>query len=130
MTNKFNAREYAERMRSVLYPQRSAYYTHFLYKNGKLEKTVEGELGDIDTKKYGAYERIFDEERYKADRQASIAKSNEIENEFKQCLFEYLGIENHPKRHALYSLAYEYGHGSGMEEVCSHAESLAELLVD
>jgi hypothetical protein len=47
---------------------------------------------------------------------------------FLQDVLKSLGLQDHPKGDKLISLAWEYGHSAGLEEVLSYAEELSELL--
>lgn len=52
----------------------------------------------------------------------------EVDKEFKEALFKFLGIENSKNREKLWQMAYENGHSEGYPEIARVAESLAELL--
>jgi hypothetical protein len=41
----------------------------------------------------------------------------EIYHEFKQALFVENGMENHPKKEAAFSKAWQHGHSSGLKDV-------------
>lgn len=49
--------------------------------------------------------------------------------QFKEDLAEEFGVSSHPKKDKLYSLAWEYGHSSGLMEVYNYYSELVELLV-
>ena len=74
-------------------------------------------------------------EKYEAQKPEFLVKEKEyrkklnlIEEEFKQALFEDLGISDNPKRELLYSKAYEMGHSSGFSNIYSYASDLVELI--
>ena len=46
----------------------------------------------------------------------------------REALFEYLDIENNPRKDLLFSKAWELGHSSGWESVISYAEDLVDLI--
>lgn len=50
--------------------------------------------------------------------------------EFKNDLFEELGITNNPKREKLFNKAWEHGHAYGFYEVYNVACDLVELIED
>ena len=52
-----------------------------------------------------------------------------LDAEFKQAAFKYCGIEDHPKRERAWSMAWEHGHSSGLNDVLHHLEELSELLI-
>ena len=54
-------------------------------------------------------------------------KSN-IETQFKELIFKDLGIQDNPKRQALYDIAWDLGHDYGFNEIYNHAISLAILI--
>jgi len=49
-------------------------------------------------------------------------------DELANYIFEKLGIENNPKKDELFSLAYEYGHSCGNEEIWSYACDFIDLI--
>jgi len=52
-----------------------------------------------------------------------------LEEKFKADLEEeWFGKIEHPKKNLLFEMAWEYGHASGLEEVCTHYESFIRLL--
>lgn len=52
----------------------------------------------------------------------------DAEVRFEAALAEEYGLLDHPKRAKIYSLAWEYGHSSGLGEVALHYDSFAELV--
>ena len=52
-----------------------------------------------------------------------------LEGLFKQDALKDVGLEGHPKAHAAYGLAWEYGHASGLYDVYVHLLDLADLLL-
>lgn len=56
-------------------------------------------------------------------------EESRLMKQFKQDMFEELGIENNPKREILFRIAWEYGHSYGLHEVFSYAEELVELII-
>jgi len=67
--------------------------------------------------------------KYKESRVIYQQKTAELHEQFKQDLFEYLGISNNPKKDLLFSKAWEYGHSCGLYEVYLHAEDLVDLIL-
>ncbi len=76
------------------------------------------DLGICRCKKYVKWSR--------ADSQREEAK--EIE-EHESALAKEYGIENHPKRAKLWSLAWEHGHSSGFSEIEIYYREFVELIV-
>lgn len=52
----------------------------------------------------------------------------EIDAQFKKDAIAYVSITGHPKAEDCYSLAWAYGHSSGLSSVLEHLEDFAELL--
>lgn len=50
-----------------------------------------------------------------------------LENEFHADLSAECGLTGHPKEPKVWSLAYEYGHSSGLSEILSYYQDFAEL---
>lgn len=49
--------------------------------------------------------------------------------QFEKDLAEDFGVSSHPNKDKLYSLAWNYGHSSGLMEVYNYYSELVELLV-
>ena len=67
-------------------------------------------------------------EAWKREVSEWVKKCREIDEMFKNDLFEYLNIKDNPKRNKLFNLAWEYGHSDGLRLVVNYAEELSELL--
>lgn len=65
---------------------------------------------------------------FEAEKKAYQEDNARLKQQFKIDLLAELGISNHPKRESLYSLAWDYGHATGLYEVYIHAEKLVDLL--
>lgn len=63
-------------------------------------------------------------------KQSQSERAQKVINEFKNDMFNELGIQDNPKRELLYQKAYEMGHSYGFSEVFSYACDLAELIKD
>lgn len=48
--------------------------------------------------------------------------------EFEQDLFNYLNIQNSPRKHILFEIAWDLGHSTGLTEVLGYAMSLVRLI--
>lgn len=72
---------------------------------------------------YAKYEK--EQREYKS---RLAAHKTELHEQFKEELFEELGITNNPKRHRLFEKAWEQGHGCGYAEVYSYACDLVDLI--
>jgi hypothetical protein len=73
------------------------------------------------------YELLDRQERTERIREYNKTQ-REIEVEFKAELLKRLELEGNPKADKLYSMAWDRGHSSGLSEVASIAENLAELI--
>jgi hypothetical protein len=67
---------------------------------------------------------------YKEARAIYYEFEKQILSEFQDELISRLGLLDHPKANKLYEMAWEHGHASGLGEVASYAEDLAQLLKD
>lgn len=67
-------------------------------------------------------------EAVKEYRRKSAEHASELHAQFKQELFEELGIADNPKRELLFSRAWEQGHSAGYDEVYTCACDLVELI--
>jgi hypothetical protein len=81
----------------------------------------------------GKQNRIDTLENYKNEIRLGRHKYNEdsakIDQEFKLTLFKEYGVENHPKREKVFSMAWEKGYASGYSEIELNFEELVELIV-
>jgi len=68
-------------------------------------------------------------ETYQAEIKAYREDEGRLREEFKQDLFEELGITQNPKREALWSKAWGEGHHAGLGEVLSEASDLVDLIL-
>lgn len=55
-------------------------------------------------------------------------EQNRLDNLFKQDIFKELGIEKHPKKDILWSIAWVRAHSDGLQCVWFEMEELSELL--
>jgi hypothetical protein len=91
--------------------------TGFVPKSGKVPSEICVKEKNIDTKNF---QKALDEYRIAED---------EVEQIFWKDLFEELGIpEDHPKADIFKSIAWSYGHSSGLGDVYSYACDIAELM--
>jgi hypothetical protein len=72
--------------------------------------------------------RFFDKERYNEEVARYRESQKRLDKEFKDDLFEHLGITNNPKANDLYHIAYELGHSSGFSEIANYAYDLVKLI--
>ena len=63
-------------------------------------------------------------------RQAYQVDKDEKMKRFKNDALDYCGLSNHPKADKIYSYAWAEGHSSGLHEVLSKLEEIAELFLD
>lgn len=122
---------------TVPYPDKTAFRTNYWYSAGK---TIAKQVGD-GTIEYASgvtheminaaiKESIRDDVGLATARAAYGVDSSRLREEFIKDLFEELGITDHPKASALYSMAYERGHAHGFEEVAAEARALVSLIKD
>ena len=57
------------------------------------------------------------------------AEYRDLQAKFKALAFGYCGINEHPKRERAWSMAWDHGHSSGLNDVLHHLEELSELLI-
>ena len=71
-------------------------------------------------------------ERQKALKKDHLVRRREdiyrLEKQFRNDLAEEHGVTGHPKEPKLWSMAWEYGHSSGFEEVAMYYDELVELV--
>ena len=75
------------------------------------------------TSTYDAAKAAYDEQKM-----AFRRSETEAYNRFRADLAAEYNLTDHPKEGLLYSIAYDMGHSSGMEEVVLFYDRLAELL--
>lgn len=97
---------------------RKEFMTTYHYKNG--ERIPEAVPGSVK-------EEAFDEEAFLGARKTASEKFNKFWDEFKQALFEYHGLENHPKKDKLIDYL-RIEHGRDLEQIIYHAEEIADLM--
>lgn len=69
------------------------------------------------------------EKKYRELKEAYEKRGAELLEQFKQDLFEDLGITDNPKKDKLFSIAWDKGHGSGFGDVYSEACSMVDLIL-
>lgn len=65
-----------------------------------------------------------DLEQWKEDLKKHGAEERKLQEQFKEDMFKFLGIENHPKRERVFTEAWNEGHSAGYYEVFIIAEDL------
>ena len=119
------------------YPSRDRFKTKYWYRGGKVVATkiadgpiLNPESVEIETSQLAGTvtEVVYNDAGFRAAREVYSAKEMEIYAQFKQDLFEDLGITHHPLREKLFSKAWEDGHSAGYQEVHICAENLVELI--
>lgn len=123
------------------YPASGDFTTSFWYKNGKVvaRKGAGDAIPTIldpeavkDRSRLNTFltEKVTDKDAFYKARQAYIAESNRLQEQFERDLLEYLGIAGHPKAKTLFTMAWERAHGDGFESVYNEADELADLIRD
>lgn len=52
------------------------------------------------------------------------------EEQFRNDLFAYFNVQNHPRAEIAYGIAWEHGHSYGYREVCNYFIDLLPLVQD
>lgn len=113
---------------NLVYPSRSDYLHYNHYTKGKfLGKSLTAE-GTKDFPKGAVVEKVFDEDAYRAAKEAYRKEAVRLDWLFKQDVLALLDIADHPKADKLFDMAWEDCHSEGLEAVASRCEELAELL--
>ena len=110
------------------YPSKDDFTMTYIYKNGKC--VWEGSLAYYkrDGKVDGVQENVLDDEAYKTAMREYRLEDNRLYNAFKAELEEDHGVQNHPKKDLLFSIAWEEGHSCGYDEVASYYDRYVELI--
>jgi hypothetical protein len=126
--------------------ERDEYTVFHVFKNGEKIATITGQglTGEKKVEYFGVYqnpinrvsveallkhntvEKIFDEEQFKAARANAVSAVNKFWDEFKKALFEYHGIQNHPKREKFFEILRATKHTP--YEIFGEAEEWVDLL--
>lgn len=122
--------KYEEQRKELKSPERLTYEEKKRIKeiNKKLE--MRDELKESIVESLDAELKVLTDkqEQYLQQLKEVNRKSSEIDDQFKQDLFEELGVENHPKRDKLYELAKEHSSGT-YNEIYYSADEFSELMV-
>jgi len=117
---------------ALVLPNKKNLTTTWYYRHGKVIAMQQGTnpmeyyIEDFDLTKC-ARDDYTDHNQYTILMEQFREKRRQIRNRFRQALFEYLGIENHPKRDTLYDMAEDRSTGS-YNSIMETAEELVELL--
>lgn len=117
--------------RTLVTPVKKDFVTKWWYRHGEVAAVQHGtnpvayyldvNLSDC------VHESYTDGEQYAEVLNLYRENQNRIENQFRDALFDYLGIEHHPKRDTLYHMARDQSTGS-YYSIMETAEELSELL--
>ncbi len=110
---------------TTTYPDRKNHQTTYYYKAGVC---VGSSKDRITPTSYTVKETVLDEDSFKEQQKEHYAEKSKLHNEFKQDLFEELGITNHPKRKKLFELAWEHSGSDGYYQVKLTAGDFVELI--
>lgn len=110
---------------NTTYPNRKDYQTTYYYKAGVC---VGNSNSTQPTPEYTVKEAVTDEKSFKEHQAEYYTEKAKLHNEFKQDLFEELGIQDHPKREKLFEKAWESSGSDGYYQVWLEAESLVDLI--
>ena len=113
------------------YPSKGKFTTVYGYRKGKLVFEHPYNIYvQTDPDRDITIERDFDQVAYREAMDAYNTEARKLNEEFMTDLFEEFGVQNNPKRHRAYDLAYEYGHSAGYPEIYSHFCDLVDLIKD
>lgn len=118
------------------YPNREDYTDVYVYDKGKViwegSESSYKELIKTNQSLHNkcVVQKVLNEEEYRKQQQKYGAESHKLHDEFVNDLFETFGVQDNPKRHKAFDLAYERGHSYGYEEVYNVFYDLVELIKD
>jgi len=117
----------------TLYPHKEDHTTIYLYDRGEVlwYGTFHDYTDDI-KKRYpnAVVQKTVNEESLKDHRKQYGEEVHKLQEEFIHDLFKEFGVEDNPKREAVYALAYEYGHANGYSEIYNYFSDLVILIKD
>lgn len=115
------------------YPKKGDFITVYVYHQGKLLFT--GTMAQFrfrdEAKEFPngrVTQQIVDEDGFKAARSTYYTEANALSKQFTEDLYAEFGVEDNPKRHDVYMIAYDHGHSAGYQEVYSWFQELVELI--
>lgn len=119
-------------------PKMNDYMTVYYYDKGELIATVppgsdyEQIINDPNVKmtKSCVKQQVLDSERYDEVMKEYKNNISKLASELANDLFKEFDIEEHPKRHRCYALAYQFGGEFGPKGVYDAFEKLVTLIVD
>lgn len=114
------------------YPNPDHFKVVYVYQHGKTVAQVPGDKwNDVKGKYVGMVTEIVrDDDALKKARAEYGAETSRLTAEFRADLFEDNGVTDNPKAAKAYSLAWDYGHASGLGEVKQYFEDLVDLIKD
>lgn len=117
----------------ISYPKKENFTTVYVYNLGNF-------LGEYTLKEYKniqksfpdehVIQKIFDETAYKEQRNIYHQEVNKKLDEFRHDLFKEFMVENNPKKHRSFNLAWQKGHAGGLSDVYSNFSELVHLIKD
>lgn len=112
-------------------PVRDSFKTLYIYDQGELiyKGSVANRPDWTDSHKCAVTQTVLDAAAYDAAESAYAVELRRLESEFINDLFEEFGVQDNPKRHKLYSIAYDRGHSGGFSDVYSVFSDLVELIL-
>ena len=115
------------------YPRKRDFTMVYGYKHGERIWAVTAEQYQEKSEELetaATIERDIDKAAYAAAKAAYQLDEAKLKTEFMNDLIEEFGLTGHRKAHAVYNLAWEYGHSAGLAEVYNHMGNFAPLVVD
>lgn len=115
-------------------PKKSDFERVFCYRAGKVVfegTSAEYSIAHRDGKILQNYvaERVIDDDGYREAQRAYNQEQARLRNEFKQDLFVYHGVVDHPQADKCYDLAWDYSDDSGgLREVAETFDDLVVLI--
>lgn len=118
----------------IPFPKKLDYITYYVYDKGKVlwsgpycEKT-KSELKEEYPN--AIIQEVLNEEAYRTKSKKYGEEVHKLHDEFMNDLFEDFGVQDNPKRHKAFELAYDRGHANGYSEVYNEFDELVELIRD
>lgn len=114
-------------------PSRNDYRVHYFYKNGNVKKfDTRPDHTEFESLKADGwlYQASVQKDAYAAACRDFEKETNRLLKKFKDDALYDLGLTDNPKADLLFSKAWEHGHSSGLYEVFSWMEDLAELITN
>lgn len=125
--------DFSSYVNHLAHPRKEDFTSVYIYSAGKV--IWEGSLAEyndrpdrFNTKQAGVVEKVVNEQTYRIALAEHMRHSANLMAKFKSDLKEEFGVTDHPKADAVYKLAYDYGHGSGLGQIYDYFSDLVDLI--